>query len=77
MRCEIARDLGYENSNVITMFKRGTTRVPLEKVVPLALAVGEGPGMLLRHWFEAYMPEALPDITSSLCCPGSTDRGGA
>lgn len=74
---EIARALGYENANIITMFKKGTTRVPPQKVVPLALAVGQDPGSLLRQWFDAYMPDVLPHITNYLGRPMLTDAHAA
>ena len=28
---EIARALGYKNANIVTMFKKGTTRIPAGK----------------------------------------------
>jgi len=65
----IARKLGYVNPNIITMFKQGRTRVPSEKVVPLARVLGQDPEMMLRQWFLAYMPETLPDIENHLVRP--------
>lgn len=59
---EIARALGYENANMITMFKKGTTRIPPEQVVPFAYVIEQDPGLLLRDWFVAHMPDVLPDI---------------
>lgn len=63
---EIARALGYENANIITMFKKGTSRVPPEKIVPLAFALETDPGALLLRWFEVYMPGVFPDIVRYL-----------
>ncbi len=63
---EIAKDIGYKNSNIMTMFKRGTTRIPPDKVVPLAFALGQDPGLMLRDWFEAYMPNVMQDIDAYL-----------
>lgn len=54
---EIAADLGYEKPNVMTMFKKGTTRVPINKIVPLALSLGIDPTHMLRLAMEEYMPE--------------------
>ena len=54
--------MGYENQNIITMFKKGTTRVPLEKVISLAEILGEDPAEMLREWFDAYEPGTLPRI---------------
>ena len=42
---EIALALGYDKPNIITMFKQGLTKIPLNKVAPLA-RVG---GKLFRH----------------------------
>jgi predicted XRE-type DNA-binding protein len=63
---EIARALGYANPNIITMFKKGTTRIPADKVATFAAAIGENPSTMLRRWFEAYMPAVLPDIDAYL-----------
>ena len=46
---EIARQLGYSNPNMITLFKRGNTRVPAGKVVPLADLLDQEPGALQRE----------------------------
>ena len=59
---KIAFELNYDNQNIITMFKKGTTRVPLAKVVPFAQTLGTDPAALIRQWFETYMPEALTVI---------------
>ncbi len=63
---DIAAAIGYVNANIITFFKRGNTRVPLEKVVPLARVLDLDPGLLMRKWLEAYMPEAASDIEEHL-----------
>jgi transcriptional regulator with XRE-family HTH domain len=63
---EVAIKLGYSNPNIITMFKQGTTRVPLDKVVPLARALDLDPGELLREWFATYTPDALPHLQDYL-----------
>ena len=61
---DIAEEIGYDNHNMMTMFKRGSTRVPLDKVVPLALAIDADAGRMLKLWFETYMPTALNIIDS-------------
>jgi hypothetical protein len=63
---DLARELGYENPNIITMFKKGTTRVPLDKVAPLARALDLDSGELLRQWFATFYPDALPEIEKHL-----------
>ncbi len=64
---EIAISLGYCNANIITMFKTGDTRVPPEKVVPLARVLNEPPPALLQAWMLAYMPVFWMDIRTHLC----------
>ena len=66
---KIAHALGYENPNMITLFKTGRTRMPAEKVVPFAKALDQDPGPLLRHWFEAHMPGILTDVEHYLTPP--------
>jgi transcriptional regulator with XRE-family HTH domain len=63
---EIAESLGYSNANLITMIKKGTTRLPLDKVVPMARELDLDPSQLMREWFAVYMPDALPSIESAL-----------
>jgi len=54
---EIADALGYERANIISMFKTGVTRVPLDKVPALAHAVDADPAYLVNLWLEDYAPE--------------------
>ena len=63
---DIAEEIGYDNVNMITMFKSGRTRVPMEKVVPLCEALGADGGHMLRRWFNTYMPNALQTIHEQL-----------
>jgi len=67
---EIAEALGYTNSNMITMFKKGTTRVPLPKVADLAIELDVDPVRLVREWLAAYEPEALPVLDLYFCPAG-------
>jgi predicted XRE-type DNA-binding protein len=68
---ELAQQLGYEQPNIITMFKVGSTRVPLEKVIELAKALGADPQQMLRDWFDAYMPGVNTMIDQYLVFPVS------
>lgn len=56
---QIARELGYRQSNFVTMLKKGRNRVPHGKVHDLALSLGLDPDALVRSWFEAYQPNAV------------------
>lgn len=59
---EIARDVGYEKPNIITMFKQGVSRVPAEKVASFAITLGADPADLLLLWFSEYNPALLADL---------------
>ncbi len=58
----LAERIGLSSANMITMLKRGTTRLPLGRVAPLARALGQDPQQMIRAWIAAYEPEALPEI---------------
>ena len=51
---EIAADLGYEKSNIISMFKSGEAKVPLDKLPALARSLNVDLGFLLRLGLEQY-----------------------
>jgi hypothetical protein len=63
---QFAQQLGYTNANIITLFRKGMTRLPLDKVVPTARLLGLHPGELLREWFLAYFPVGLMDIEEQM-----------
>jgi hypothetical protein len=54
---EIAVELGYPKPNLITMFKKGLTRVPLEKVPVFADILGVNRVFLMNLWLTTYAPE--------------------
>lgn len=54
---QIAQEIGYENPNVITMFKQGKTRLPVYKVPVVASSLGVDPTDLLRIVLSEYEPE--------------------
>ena len=55
---EIARDVGYQRANIISMMKNGETKVPIEKAPLLAKACGIDPADFTRHVLEEYHPAA-------------------
>lgn len=59
---EIAQELGYENSNVITMFKQGLTKVPLAKAGSMAKALGVDPVFFFKLLLREYAPETLEAV---------------
>jgi len=59
---EICADIGYSKPNIITMFKQGRTRVPLDKIGPLSWALGvDG-----RDFFEKVLYEYMPETLSAI-----------
>ena len=63
---EIADEVGYSKSNIITMFKQGLTRVPLATAPKLAKALGVDPIYFLRLCMREYTPEILEAIESTI-----------
>jgi hypothetical protein len=66
---EVAIELGYGNANIISMFKLGVTKLPLNKVGPLAKALEVEPYPLLELVMHEYMPETWEAIGAIL--PGA------
>jgi transcriptional regulator with XRE-family HTH domain len=54
---EIAAEIGYDKPNMISMFKRGETKVPIEKIPALAKALHVDSAHLFRLAMEQYWPE--------------------
>lgn len=54
---EIAYEVGYEKPNIISMLKRGETKVPLDKVPALAKALHVDPAHLFRLALEQHSPQ--------------------
>lgn len=65
---EIAQECGFENPNIITMFKTGATKLPLNRIGPLAKAIDVDPAHLLRLVMLEYAPDtwgAIENIMKS------------
>lgn len=54
---EIADEVGFDSPNVITMLKKGHTKLPLGKVGPLAKALEVDPVHLLKLCLSEYQPD--------------------
>ena len=54
---QIAIDTGYDKPNMISMFKRGDTKVPLDKIPALAAALETDAAHLFRLALEQYWPD--------------------
>jgi len=57
---QIATEAGYDKPNMISMFKRGDIKVPLDRIPSLAKALEVDPAHLFRLALEQYWP-ALND----------------
>jgi hypothetical protein len=59
---QIASECNFENPNVITMFKNGSTKLPMGRIALLAKAIEVDPIHLLR----LVMLEYIPDLWESI-----------
>jgi DNA-binding CsgD family transcriptional regulator len=59
---DIAEEIGYDKPNVLTMIKQGKTKLPVNKVGQLAMALGVDPVHLLRLVMSEYMPQTWEAI---------------
>lgn len=61
---EIAAECGYKGANIISMFKKGLTKVPVGKAALLAKSIGTDPTHLLDLVMSEYYPEAWDVVQS-------------
>ena len=61
-QADIAREIGYERSNVVNMIKQGKLKLPITKVGQFATALGVDPVHLLRLTMAEYMPETMAAV---------------
>lgn len=62
---EIALEMGYPKGNIISMFKTGEVKVPLDKIPALAKAINVDPAFLFRLAMEQYWP-AMNEAISAI-----------
>ncbi|AVE44298.1 helix-turn-helix transcriptional regulator [Acinetobacter baumannii] len=62
---EIAEEIGFKRPNVLSMIKSGETRLPIDKIKPTALALGENPTRLLIRVLKEYAPDLI-DVVESI-----------
>lgn len=60
---EVSNEIGYENTNVLTMFKQGKTKVPVNKVKDIAKALEVDSVYLLKLVMKEYTPETWSVIS--------------
>lgn len=63
-QAEIARDVGFDKPNVITMIKQGKTKLPLNKIGKMAQALGVDAVHLFKLTMSEYHPETWEMIES-------------
>lgn len=59
---QIAEECGFENPNVITMFKTGATKIPVNRIGAIAKALDVDPAYLLRLVLNEYLPDTWQSI---------------
>lgn len=52
---EVATEMGYGQANILSMFKAGETKVPLDRIPALARALGLDLAYALKLWFDQQM----------------------
>ncbi len=58
----IAEECGFDSPNIITMFKKGDTRIPLNRIESLATALDVDSSHLLRLVMLEYMPRTWDSV---------------
>lgn len=54
---QVAEEVGYPSPNIVTMMKRGHTKVPIDKAPAFARALGVDAAHFLRIVMAEYYPE--------------------
>lgn len=73
-QAEICREIGYTKPNIITMFKQGKTKVPLDKIGVLARSLGIDARDFFRMVLGEYMPETLMALEPYMTIEGMTPQ---
>lgn len=63
---EISDEIGLNKPNMLSMMKKGVTRIPLYRVPALAKACGVDPAVFVRITMTEYMPEVWEVISANL-----------
>ncbi|WP_296891791.1 helix-turn-helix transcriptional regulator [Thiobacillus sp.] len=63
---EVAEACGFVTPNIITMFKKGDMKVPLDRIGALAKSLDVDPAHLLRLAMQEYMPDTWSSIEEIL-----------
>jgi transcriptional regulator with XRE-family HTH domain len=63
---EIARDVGFEKPNIITMLKQGKSKLPISRVGKMAKALGVDPWYLYQLAMREYEPDTWGTIETEV-----------
>lgn len=63
---DIAQEVGYTKPNVLSMMKKGITKIPIDKAPAIARACGVDEKLFLRSVMYEYMPETWKVISETL-----------
>jgi transcriptional regulator with XRE-family HTH domain len=59
---QIAEECGFESPNIITMFKQGRMKLPLDRIGTLAKALDVDAAYLLRLAMQEYLPNTWAEV---------------
>lgn len=59
---DIAKELGFQQANIISMFKSGKTRMPLRSIPHIAKILNVDPKLMLRMSMLEYCPDTLKAV---------------
>lgn len=59
---QVADECGFEHPNIITMFKQGQTKLPINRIGALAKSLDVDPAHLLRLVMLEYIPDVWENI---------------
>ncbi len=63
---DVAEICGFARPNVVTMIKQGKTKLPMDKIGPMARALQTDPFELYRMCMQEYLPSTWEAIASIL-----------
>lgn len=59
---EIAREIGIDQPNLVSMLKSGRSKLPINRVRAFANAVGIDPKPFMSRVLQEYMPETWAEL---------------
>ena len=54
---ELAKDVGFKTTSIISLFKTGRSKIPVERIAAIASALKIDEGEFLTKWLGEYHPE--------------------